>query len=179
MCVRVCISRYCLQVKAAGHDRHWNGLPWTGAQHIYYSGGEPARTLDALALRRSRRGPVAARRVLRSKSFARYCYKGSRSLDYSETDRFGGEAECEWREAWAGGRPVRPAGSPTCVRPLMYIEAGLLREALQTRVALIGPLACMRAHVNVQVGATGERRRALPARERTPLHCAQCTHKSE
>lgn len=55
-------------------------------------------------------------------------------------------------EAGAGGGPVRPAGSPTCVRPFMYIEARLLREALETRVALIGPLACMRAHVSVQVG---------------------------
>ena len=92
--------------------------------------------------------------------------------------------DSEERQSASGERrgravPVRPAESPTCVRPLMYIEAGLLREALQTRVALIGPLACMRAHVNVQVGAAGERRRALPARERTPLHCAQCTHKSE
>lgn len=78
----------------------------------------------------------------------------------------------------AGGQSG-PRLSPTCVRPLMYIEAGFLREALETRVALIGPLACMRAHVNVQVGAAAERRRAKPARERSPLHCAQCTHKSE
>lgn len=27
--VRLWISRYCLHVKAAGHWRHWNGLPWT------------------------------------------------------------------------------------------------------------------------------------------------------
>lgn len=82
-------------------------------------------------------------------------------------------------EAGAGGGPVRPAGSPTCVRPSMYIEAGLLREALETGVALIRPLACMRAHVNVQIGAAGESRGASPARVRSPLHCARCTHKSE
>lgn len=100
-------------------------------------------------------------------------------IDKHDTERFGGEWSCEWREA-GGGRVASPArGAPTCVRPFMYIEAGLLREALETRVALIRPLACVRAHVNVQVGAAGEGRRALPARERTPLHCAQCTHKSE
>lgn len=65
------------------------------------------------------------------------------------------------------------------MRPLMNIEAGLLREALEARVALIGPLACVRAHVSVQVGPASERGRALPARVRAPLHCAQCTHKSE
>lgn len=27
--VRLCISKYCLHVNAAGHWRHWNGLPWT------------------------------------------------------------------------------------------------------------------------------------------------------
>lgn len=116
--VRVCISRYCLQVKAAGHDRHWNGLPWTGAQHIYYSGGEPARTLDALALRRSRRGPVAARRVLRSKSFATLITERHAITLYRE--RFGGEAECEWREAWAGGASPAREVTHLCASSYVY-----------------------------------------------------------
>ncbi|VVD01175.1 unnamed protein product [Leptidea sinapis] len=61
----------------------------------------------------------------------------------------------------AGGVQSGPRLTPTCVRPPVYIEAGLLREALQADVALIRPLACVRAG------------------SMSAWHCARCTHKSE
>lgn len=103
-----------------------------------------------IAARTGRRSPLTPLQICtRLASRGRGAGRMIRERDKLKLQRFGGETGVE---AGAGGGPVRPAGSPTCVRPFMYIEARLLREALETRVALIGPLACMRAHVSVQVG---------------------------
>lgn len=45
----------------------------------------------------------------------------------------------------------------TGVNAFVRVEAGLLREALETQVALEGTLACVRAHVDFQVRLAAER----------------------
>lgn len=51
----------------------------------------------------------------------------------------------------------------------MYVETGFLREALQADVALIRPLAGVRARVYLQVLLAGEGGRARQALERSAL----------
>lgn len=55
------------------------------------------------------------------------------------------------------------------MRPLVDVETGLLREALQADVALIGALAGVRARVNLQVLLAGEGGGARQALERSAL----------
>lgn len=58
----------------------------------------------------------------------------------------------------------------TGVYSLVDVERGLLREALVTDIALERPLAGVRAHMDLQVRLASERRRALHALIRPPLH---------
>lgn len=58
----------------------------------------------------------------------------------------------------------------TGVYSLVDVERRFLREALVTDIALEGPLARVRAHVYLQVRLACERRRALHAGVRPPLH---------
>ena len=53
---------------------------------------------------------------------------------------------------------------------LVNVERRFLREALVTHIALEGALAGVRAHVYLQVRLASERRRALHALIRPPLH---------
>lgn len=53
---------------------------------------------------------------------------------------------------------------------LVNVERGFLREALVTDIALERPLAGVRAHMDLQVRLASERRRALHALIRPPLH---------
>lgn len=53
--------------------------------------------------------------------------------------------------------------------PFVDVETGLLREALQADVALIGPLAGVRARVYLQVLLAGEGGGARQALERSAL----------
>lgn len=55
------------------------------------------------------------------------------------------------------------------MRPLVDVETGLLREALQADVAFIRPLAGVRARVNLQVLLAGEGGGARQALERSAL----------
>lgn len=55
------------------------------------------------------------------------------------------------------------------MRPLVYVETRLLREAFQADVALIGPLASMGARVNLQVLLAGEGGGTRQALERSSL----------
>lgn len=50
------------------------------------------------------------------------------------------------------------------------VESGLLREPFVTNVALEGPLAGVRSHVDLEVRLACERGRALHALVRAPLH---------
>lgn len=59
----------------------------------------------------------------------------------------------------------------TRVRPFVYVERGLLRESLEAHVALVGPLAGVRAVVDLQVLLAREGGRTLQALERPALHC--------
>lgn len=58
----------------------------------------------------------------------------------------------------------------TGMNALVNVQCRLLREAFVTDIALEGPLASVRAHVYLQVGLASERRRALHALIRPPLH---------
>lgn len=61
------------------------------------------------------------------------------------------------------------------MRSFVYVERGLLCEALETDVALVGPLARVRAVVYLQVLLAGEGRGTREALERSPLHCGGAT----
>lgn len=57
----------------------------------------------------------------------------------------------------------------TCVRSFVNVECRLLRESLETDVALVGALAGVRARVYLQVLLAGEGGRARQALERSAL----------
>lgn len=58
----------------------------------------------------------------------------------------------------------------TCVRSFVYIECRFLRESLEAYVTLVGPLAGVRAVVDLEVLLAGEGGGALQALEGPPLH---------
>lgn len=60
--------------------------------------------------------------------------------------------------------------SRTGMNSLVNVERGFLREAFVTDIALERPFPRVRTHVNLQVRLASERRRALHALVRTPLH---------
>lgn len=64
----------------------------------------------------------------------------------------------------------------TRVDSLVNVEGRFLREAFVTDVALERPLAGVRAHVNLQVRLACERRWALHALIRPPLHWPSTHH---
>lgn len=59
------------------------------------------------------------------------------------------------------------------MRSFVYIECRFLRESLEAYVTLVGPLASMRAIVDLQVLLASEGGRALQALERAALHCGR------
>lgn len=58
----------------------------------------------------------------------------------------------------------------TCVRSFVYIECRFLRESLEAYVTLVGPLAGVRAVVDLEVLLAGEGGGALQALEGPALH---------
>lgn len=58
----------------------------------------------------------------------------------------------------------------TGMNSLVNVERGFLREAFVTDIALERPFPRVRTHVYLQVRLASERRRALHALVRTPLH---------
>lgn len=61
------------------------------------------------------------------------------------------------------------------MRSFVYIECRFLRESLEAYVTLVGPLAGVRAVVDLQVLLAGEGGRALQTLEGPPLHCGRAT----
>lgn len=60
--------------------------------------------------------------------------------------------------------------SRTGMNSLVNVERGFLREAFVTNIALERPFPRVSTHVYLQVRLASERRRALHALVRTPLH---------
>ena len=68
--------------------------------------------------------------------------------------------------AYVGGS----RGNRTGMDSLVNVERRFLREAFVTDIALERPFPRVRSHVYLQVRLASERRRALHALIRTPLH---------
>lgn len=61
------------------------------------------------------------------------------------------------------------------MRSFVYIECRFLRESLEAYVTLVGPLAGVRAVVDLEVLLAGEGGGALQALEGPALHCGRVT----